>query len=154
MLRRNDPAYVLILYGTNDWNADVCRNNPDPPCMTVDNLRSIVRTVRGAQSLPVLATIIPTNTGFDARTPESRNVWVSDVNDRIRAMAAEEGVRIADLHQAFLTAVPDFHVLFADHVHPNDQGYAIMADRWFEAITTPAPAESAAARAPVFGFEP
>lgn len=151
-LRRNDPAYTLILYGTNDWNAPQCRNNPDPPCQTVGHLRNMVRAVKDTRGLPILGTIIPVNTGFDGRTPESRNVWVADVNDRLRVMAAEEGVVVADLHHAFLTSVPDFHVLFADHVHPNDQGYAIMTDAWFAAITTRPPADSMRG-APVFGFE-
>lgn len=152
-MRRNDPAYTLILYGTNDWNASECRDSPDPPCETVGHLRNIVRTVKGAQGLPILGTIIPVNSGFDGRAPESRNVWVEEINDRLRLMAAEEGAVVADLHRAFLTAVPDYHVLFVDHVHPNDQGYAIMADEWFAAITTRQPAGSAL-RAPVFGFEP
>ncbi len=150
-LRREDPAYTLILYGTNDWNASECRNVPDPPCFTIDSVRRIVQAAKGVQSLPILGTVLPTNTGFDARAPESRNVWVAAINDRLRVMAAEEGVRVADLHAAFLTKVPDFRSLFVDHVHPNDQGYAIMADAWFEAITT-RPASAAAA--PGFGFGP
>jgi lysophospholipase L1-like esterase len=152
-LRRNDPAYTLILYGTNDWNASVCRGQADPPCFTVDSLRRIVQSVKGAQSLPILGTIIPVNTGYDGRVPEERNVWVADVDDRVRAMAAEEGAVVADLQHAFLTAVPDFHVLFTDHVHPNDQGYAIMADEWFKAITTRA-AEGSRLHAPQIGFVP
>lgn len=154
-LRRHDPAYTLILYGTNDWNAAECRNVADPPCFTVDSLRSIVRSVKSAQSLPILGTVIPVNTGYDARAPESRNVWVADVNQRLKAMASEEGAVVADLESAMLTAVPDFHVLFYDHVHPNDQGYAIMADEWFRAITTPPASPSSSATAPpAFGFEP
>ncbi len=152
-MRRIDPAYTLILYGTNDWNASQCRTSADPPCETVGHLRNIVQTVKSFGGLPILGTIIPVNTGFDGRAPESRNVWVSDVNDRLRVMAAEEGTRVADLHRAFMASVPDFHTLFVDHVHPNDQGYAIMADAWFEAITT-RPTTSSAQAFPVFGFEP
>jgi lysophospholipase L1-like esterase len=151
-LRRADPAYTLILYGTNDWNAGECRGVPDPPCFTLDSLRRIVQAVKGTQSLPVLGTVIPANTGFDGRAPESRNVWVAAINDRVRAMAAEEDVRVADLHQAFLTRVPDFRTLFVDHVHPNDEGYAIMADTWFEAITTRP--MGGGLSLPVFGFQP
>ena len=135
-LRRADPAYSLVLYGTNDWNASECRNVPGPPCFTVDSLRRIVRSVKREQSLPIVGTIIPVNTGFDARVPESRNVWVKDVNDLIRPMVEEEGGVVADLYTAFM-AVPDFHTLFFDHVHPNDEGYEVMALVFFEAISTP-----------------
>lgn len=152
-LRRQDPAYTLILYGTNDWNSSECRGNPDPPCFTVDSLRRIVRSVKGAQSLPILGTIIPVNSGYDGRVPEERNVWVADVDEQIKVMAAEEGAVIADLHHALLNAVPDYHTLFTDHVHPNDQGYAILADEWFRAITTPPAQGSGLPAAPRFGFD-
>jgi lysophospholipase L1-like esterase len=137
-LARVDPAYTLILYGTNDWNDSSCRSQF--PCFTIDSLRNIVRATKGAGSLPVLSTIIPVNTGFDARSPESRNVWVAEMNDLVRPMAGEEGALLVDNHKAFL-AVPDFHTLFSDHVHPNDAGYAIMADTFFKAISEPAAAE-------------
>lgn len=152
-LRRQDPAYTLILYGTNDWNSSDCRENSGPPCFTVESLRRIVRSVRGVQSLPILGTIIPVNSGYDGRVPEERNVWVADIDEQIKAMAAEEGAVIADLHHAFLNAVPDYHTLFTDHVHPNDQGYAIMADEWFRAITTPPPQGSSRLVAPRIGFD-
>src|SRR5206468_3708601 len=56
-LRRVRPAYTLILYGTNDWNVSACKNTP--PCFTIDSLRDIALSARGASSLPVLSTIIP-----------------------------------------------------------------------------------------------
>jgi lysophospholipase L1-like esterase len=135
-LSRSDPAYTLVIYGTNDWNADECRDVAGPPCFTVDSLRSMVRSIKGARSLPVVGTIIPVNTGFDPRVPESRNEWVRDVNDLIRPMVEEEGAVLADLYEAFME-VPDFHTLFEDHVHPNDAGYEIIATVLFEALTMP-----------------
>lgn len=134
------PAYTLILYGTNDWNDSRCRN--DFPCFTVDALRSMIRQARRAQSLPILSTIVPVNTGFNERAPASRNAWVKSMNELIVPMAAEEGAVVADNYTAFM-AVPDFHTLFADHVHPNDAGYDIMVNQFFGAITQPRPAPSA-----------
>ena len=134
------PAYTLILYGTNDWNDSRCRN--DFPCFTVDALRSMIRQARKAQSLPILSTIIPVNTGFSGLAPASRNEWVKSMNELIVPMAAEEGAVVADNYTAFM-AVPDFHTLFFDHVHPNDDGYDIMVSQFFDAITQPRPAPSA-----------
>ena len=51
----NEPAYTLILYGTNDWHDPVCQENT-PQCHTVPNLRMIVRMVKAEGSLPFLAT--------------------------------------------------------------------------------------------------
>lgn len=130
-VRRNlnsRPAYTLILYGTNDWHAPECQDNPN--CHTVANLRTIVQQVKIYRSLPFIATIPPTN---PALNPEDRNKWVSDVNNLIRPMAREQGAFLVDVEKAFLDR-GDLTRLFSDHVHPNDAGYQLVAQTFFEAI--------------------
>jgi len=124
----SNPAYTLVLYGTNDWNAPECQDNPN--CHTVDNLRLIVEAVKAYHSLPFLSTIIPSNPSMN---PASRNQWVSDVNKLIRAMAQQEGAFLVDNEKTFL-AQGDLTKLFSDHVHPNDTGYDLIAQTFFEAI--------------------
>ena len=130
------PAWTLIHYGTNDWNAGECKFNP--PCFTIEALRSMVRQVKGRQGLPVLATIIPANPAHGDYSPD-RNPWVAGMNVRIRDLARTEGAVLADLEAAFLRA-PSLSALFSDHVHPNDAGYEVMAQTFFDALTRPAPA--------------
>jgi lysophospholipase L1-like esterase len=139
------PAYTLILYGTNDWNDTECRT--DFPCYTIEALRTMIHQAKSRQSLPVIATIIPCNTGYDARTPPERNQWVSDMNDLIRPLAQQEGALLVDMYAAFMAA-PDFHTLMSDHVHPNEDGYTIMANEWFKAISQPAAAAQSREVAP------
>lgn len=127
------PAYTLIHYGTNDWNSGECKVNP--PCFTIDSLRTMVRDVKGRQGLPVLATIIPANPAHSFNPPE-RNPWVSAMDARIREMARAEGAVVADLEAAFLRE-PSVPALFTDHVHPSDAGYEVMAQAFFEAIVHP-----------------
>jgi lysophospholipase L1-like esterase len=127
------PAYTLIHYGTNDWNMAECKF--DPPCFTIDSLRTMVRDVKGRQGLPVLATIIPANPAYTETQPQ-RNEWVAAMDVRIREMARAEGAVVADLEPAFLHA-PAWPALFTDHIHPNDAGYEVMAQAFFEAITRP-----------------
>jgi lysophospholipase L1-like esterase len=148
LLDRHLPAYTLILYGTNDYNDRYCRD--EPPCYTVDALRSMVREVRSTGSLPVLSTILPANELFTDRVPPERNLWVRDVNDRIRAMAREERVAVADAHRIFTTTTGP---LFSDHVHPNDRGYELLAQAFFEAITRPVGATTTSSHHP-FGRSP
>lgn len=124
------PAYTLIHYGTNDWNEAACKF--EPPCYTIDNLRHMVRFVKGNQSVPVIATIIPANPSHLETQPQ-RNDWVAFQDARIREMAREEGAILADLEAAFKRA-GDMSRLFTDHVHPNDAGYAVMAEEFFRAI--------------------
>jgi lysophospholipase L1-like esterase len=134
LLSVNRPAYTLILYGTNDWNSVECKNNRG--CDTVTNLRTMVKTVKAAQSLPVVATIIPANPDYPFQVPPERNDWVHGIDVEIRSMAKEEGAVLADLEDVFLKQ-GDLKQLFADHVHPNDRGYELIAAEWFRAITQP-----------------
>jgi lysophospholipase L1-like esterase len=131
-LLRTRPAYTLIHYGTNDYNQQECRSNF--PCFTIDNLRSMVRQAKAAGSLPILATIIPTNTNYNPFVPPERNDWLRLMNQLIREMASQEGAVVADQWQAFFNQI-EIGPLFDDHIHPNDAGYTIMANTWFEAIT-------------------
>jgi lysophospholipase L1-like esterase len=127
-----EPAYTLIEWGTNDWNE--C-GSPST-CFTVPSLRSIVREAKQVNSLPCVATILPANVGYDSRAPASRNVWVAEANDLIRAMAREEGAAVVDLHAAFMRA-PSLSSLFIDHVHPNPDGHELIATTFFETLTRP-----------------
>lgn len=136
-LNRQRPAYTLITYGTNDWNERVCQ--VDFPCFTPDSIRSMIRSTKTAQSLPVLGTIPAVNVGYDARVPPSRQEWVKRMNELLRPIAAEEGVPLADFEKAFLEE-GELPPLFVDHVHPSDEGYEIMAEELFKAIATPLPA--------------
>jgi lysophospholipase L1-like esterase len=145
-LRDHDPAYTLILLGTNDWQDQMCQKQGPAACFTIDALRSIVEDVKDWDSLPVLATIIP---GNPARVPAGRNAWYDEMNVRIKALAQEQRITLADLNAEF-KAASSLPALFADEVHPNDAGYQVMAQGWFKAITR---ARSAAASSsPRFGF--
>lgn len=126
------PSFVLIHYGTNDWNK--CK---EVPCFTTTNLRLMVQAINRAGSHAFLASILPTNTGYDDRAPADRNVWVAENNALIRQIAEQEGAVFVDLNRAFTTSGMTLPSLFVDHVHPTSPGYQIMAQTWFNAITKP-----------------
>jgi lysophospholipase L1-like esterase len=132
VLAQRRPAYTLILYGTNDWNS--CRGQV--PCFTVDNLRAMVGAARAARSLPVLATIPPANPAVPQRVPPERNQWVHAIDDLLRSLARDEGIALAEVEAAFLEQ-PRLEDLFVDHIHPNDDGYRLIADAFLRAITAP-----------------
>jgi lysophospholipase L1-like esterase len=144
------PAYLLILYGTNDWNDRECRD--EFPCYTITSLRSMVLQARDAGAFPVVGTIPPVNPGYTDRDPEARNDWVRRMNELVRAMARQERAPIAEVHGDFLKQ-PSLSALFADEKHPNDDGYRVIARAFFDAITKPL-ATSGSGRAPAFFFEP
>lgn len=126
------PSFVLIHYGTNDWNK--CKENP---CFTTTNLRFMVQQINRVGSHAFLGSILPTNTGYDDRAPADRNIWVDENNVVIKQIADEEGAVFVDLNKAFMTSGIAFPSLFVDHVHPTAPGYQIMAQTWINAIAKP-----------------
>ena len=126
------PAFTLILYGTNDWADSRCG---EPPCFTIDRLRSMVRKVKAQGGFPFVGTLLMTNVGNDFRASPQRNSWVIAQNGFIRQMAIEEDVVLVDLHGAFERSPYEYSQLFADYIHPSAVGYKVMADAWFDAIT-------------------
>jgi lysophospholipase L1-like esterase len=134
-LDRHRPAVTLILFGTNDWRDDP--RDPPQPVATVNSLRKIVREARARGSRPLLATLPPVNTGFDANVPAAREEWVRRVNVLIREMAGKQQAVLVDLHAALLAEAPPA-ALFADGIHPNDQGYAVIARAFFLALAAEA----------------
>jgi len=144
------PAYVLILYGTNDWNEPECRE--EFPCFTITALRSMVLQTRDAGAFPVVGTIPPVNPSYTDRNPEDRNDWVRRMNELVRTMAKEERAPVAEVHGDFLkqSSLPS---LFADYLHPNDAGFRLITSSFFTAITRP-PSASGSARRPALFFRP
>ena len=129
------PAYVLILYGTNDWNLSACHRVIT--CFTIENTRSMIRQAKAAGTIPVVSTIIPVNPAYVNRLADERNFWVDQTNAALVPMARAEGAIVADLNAAMRAQTPDLPELFSDHVHPNDRGYSAMADAFFRALTQP-----------------
>jgi lysophospholipase L1-like esterase len=148
-LARTRPAYLLILYGTNDWNDGECKT--DFPCYTIDSLRSMVLQARDAGAFPIVGTIPPVNPSYADRDAEARNDWVKRMNDLVRTMAKQERAPIAEIHGAFLKQ-SNLASLYYDFLHPNDAGYQLIAQAFFDAITKP-PSASSSRRAPAFFFE-
>jgi lysophospholipase L1-like esterase len=147
-LREHDPAYTLILLGTNDWHDQTCQKQGPTACFTIESLRSIVEDVKDWRSLPVLATITPVNPLYSTA---QRDAFYDQTNLGIKALAREENIVLADLSADF-KAAGNLSALFDDDVHPNDAGYQVMAQGWFKAITR---ARSAAASSsPRFGWHP
>jgi lysophospholipase L1-like esterase len=130
-LAQHRPAYLLVLYGTNDWNGR-CQSIAPEACFTVAALRDIVRAARAAGTLPVVGTIIPGDPDVSA---VERNRWIQLQNDLIRPMVQQEGVVLADTWAAFGSDASQWPPLFFDLVHPNDAGYARISDAFFQAIT-------------------
>jgi len=118
-----DVHYVLILEGTNDINVVGLA-----PETTAANLGQMVDIVREAGAIPVLGTLLPR---FD--TDGSRRARAEEISDAIYPMARLRGVTLCDFQALF----PKSQLLFSDlRLHPNQEGYELMAGLWLEALVT------------------
>lgn len=132
-LAASRPAFILVLYGTNDWNR--CQTSTPEACFTVSALRDTIRTARAAGTQAVVGTIIPTNPAYTDRMPVERNRWVQQQNDLIRSMVQQEGAVLAETAAGFGTDPALWPPLFFDQLHPVEAGYARISDAFFQAIT-------------------
>jgi len=117
---------VLIMEGTNDLSTA----NPTQIQPAIDNLRAMLSDARSRNIRPYLATIPP----IDPSKPRGSRFGaslVTSMNDRIRALAAAEGVTLVDVHQAF---GGNLALLDRDGLHPNADGLARIADAFFVAL--------------------
>ncbi len=146
-LRDADPAYALVMLGTNDWNDQTCQHDGPSACYTIDALRTIVDGIKDWHSLAVLATITPVNPKYSTA---ARDAFYDQTNVGIRALAQQENIICADLAADF-KAAGDLSSLYSDNVHPNDAGYEVMAQGWFKAITRTRAAAASSSRHR-FGF--
>jgi lysophospholipase L1-like esterase len=149
-VRQVRPAFTLVFWGVNDWAGGAC---VPERCDTVPNLRQMIRSVKGSNSLPAVATLTPSYTGWDSRTPAERNEWVKGINALIRTMAPQEGAVLVDLEAAF-NREGGFTRLLGDHLHPNDAGYEVIAETFFQALTRPRGAGAAWADPPTLFTSP
>jgi acyl-CoA thioesterase-1 len=128
------PGFVLIMEGTND--ASRCGN----ASTTVGNLASMVQVAKANKSIPVIGTIPP-----NFRTNPCPDAFIADVNSQIHGFASAENVLVAEIHdgmnnRSLFGLSPD-----RDPLHPNEQGYAVMADIWFQTMLQAVPGGATAA---------
>ena len=115
---------VLIMEGSNDV--------PDPTItdsLIIAGLHQMILDARNRGVRPYLATIPPMNpAGFRAGGAGR----VPSFNNRVRDLAASDGVTLVDVHAA-LNADIGTYIGF-DGLHPTAAGFAKIASLFFEAI--------------------
>lgn len=121
-LATTNPEVVLLLHGVNDLPF----GNTDLP---MSALLDLTIYVKRAGATVFLATLMPTRPG-GRNTPNP--VLVDELNTRIKAMAALEGLVLVNLYD---TLLPEANTIIGvDGLHPTEVGYRRMADVFFAAI--------------------
>ena len=128
------PHIVLLMIGTNDVNISLdLANAPTRLGALLDRI-----TTDAPNALLVVAQLVPT-------TNDTTNGRVRTYNNAIpglvqsRAAAGKHIVGV-DMYAAFTANTSYKTALMADELHPNNAGYSVMAQIWYEAIRAYLPA--------------
>lgn len=123
-LNTTRPEVLLLLEGANDipLGADGAASS------AANEVRIWVAEAKARGIRVFLATPAPGRPGNKTIQP----ALLLDYANRMRAVAAQEGVTLVDIYGLML---PDaLRYIGVDGLHPNEQGYARIADLFFQAI--------------------
>ena len=125
-----DPHIVLLMAGTNDVNGnnDLAR----APARLVGLLDKIDASEPDA--LIVVAQLTPTRDAVLNARIETFNAAIAE--ELAVLAAAGRHVAVVDMYTPFVETPNYQNALLFDRLHPNDAGYAVMAEVWYEAIQT------------------
>ncbi|MBL4671861.1 MAG: SGNH/GDSL hydrolase family protein [Arenicella sp.] len=120
-----DNYFVLIMYGTNDNAFGVSTST------TNFNIRQMIIKARALSYQPIVGTILPRD-----------DLNVQPYNSEIVNAANQEGAFVVDHASRFISQPGGWQSLIEQEVdpatgelvrlHPNDQGYLIIAETWFD----------------------
>jgi lysophospholipase L1-like esterase len=120
---------VLIMEGANDLSHEDAAIEPD----VITGLGRMIVDAKQRHVRPYLATIPPENP--DGCCPVDRgkpSSLVPGFNDRVRALASDQGVPLVDVYAALNGDVNTY--IGPDGLHPTVQGYAKIAATFFDRI--------------------
>ena len=127
VLERDEPDFVLILEGVNDIQPGGATQEE----RIVRDLEAMVVEVKEYGAIPLIASLLPTKGKWDWR-----NEHIEVMNPMIEVMALRQQVPFVDLHAAFVAEEDYEALLTSDGLHPNDEGYRVMAETWYEVMLT------------------
>lgn len=125
VLDANDPQVLLLLEGANDLNTD----RGDAISRIIHGLEDMIGKADRRGITVFLATFPPQN---PAGSRGNGANYVPELNQKIRALAADEGAILVDLYAGFGGTWVGY--IGEDGLHPTAQGYDRMAEIWRDTI--------------------
>lgn len=133
---------VLLMEGTNDIYGGT-GGNPPGIAPAIANLRRMIIDARSRNVRVFLATVPPQNPNGPRGALGYQTVPL--LNAEIRLLANAEGVPLVDVFDAFSG---NLTLLGPDGLHPNTEGYATIANRFFTVLRERLEAASTLSGAP------
>ena len=126
-VRDQEPDVAVIHIGTNNLHNDAANGVAN----AVTQLRAMIETLRAADDdiTILVAQVIPylnTEGGTEEASVAAYNAQI--VSQIAPLSTAKSKVVVVDQHAGFATT------MLRDRFHPNDQGEAVIADKWLAAL--------------------
>lgn len=122
------PHIITLMIGTNDLNGNIeVGTAPQRLGALLDDIYE-----QDPDVLVILAQIVPTRTDGTNQTVQNYNAAMPD----LVSARAEAGRHIVllDMYEAFTRDADYKTALLGDNLHPNEAGYARMAETWYEEL--------------------
>jgi len=127
-LPTQNPQVVFLHIGSNDLGEGIA------PAQVASNIEAIVDQIHNynAQTETYLATLIPRKDGWNANTDVLNGLIANLVTTK---QGSGYRIFLVDQNQAFKNNSNWATDYMSDAVHPNDSGYSVMGQTWFQAFT-------------------
>ena len=119
------PEVVLLMHGHNDIAAG--ENGAASGAASEIDIMAAEAARRGMRVF--LGTLCPPRPGGNRTIGQ---IYIDDYNNRMRVVASRQGAVLVDVYNALLPEVTRY--IGVDGLHPNEAGYAKIADVFFQAI--------------------
>jgi lysophospholipase L1-like esterase len=119
------PEAVLLMEGYNDIPGGL----DGAASGAASEIDIMAAEARRRGMIVFLATLLPPRPGGNRSIDP---IYVIDYNNRMRVVASRQGAVLVDLYAALLPEVNRY--IGVDGLHPNEAGYARIADIFFQAI--------------------
>lgn len=119
------PDVVLLMEGSND----IALGEDGAASGAAREITVMVNEARRRGMFVFLATIAPGRPGGGKTIP---TIYLTDYNNRMRAAASSTGATLVDINAALATDVNRY--IGVDGLHPNEAGYAKIAETFYNAI--------------------
>ena len=128
LLTNNPPQIVLLHIGTNDISSAL---EPRTAAEIADKVRDLLDIIYDFDTtiITIVAKIIDRNDSFHQKTIDFNNALQSEVNNLPSGQI--EKVILTDMYSALGNWSSTY---FSGGLHPNANGYQIMADVWYNAL--------------------
>ncbi len=130
VINEDQAKTIFLMEGTND-----IKDFEISVDTTAFNLQAMAKRCLNFGLTVFLSTIIPKEP-WDGLIKER----ILNLNQRIESIASSPRIRFVDQFEVFFNYPTGWPRLYSDATHPNEKGYQLMAETWYEALVESMPA--------------